>query len=76
MLSRVTPARAAARSWAMTATTAASIRRGESFRSLARRTPRILPQGRVADVTGGRPPTDADFWRQQRALTMPGRPPQ
>jgi hypothetical protein len=43
MLSRVTSARAVARSCAITAATAASIRRGESFRSLDRRTPRILP---------------------------------
>jgi hypothetical protein len=40
MLSRTVPARAAARSWAMTAATAASIRRGESRRSLASRAPR------------------------------------
>src|SRR4029453_1749354 len=40
MLSLVTPARAAARSWAMTAATAASIRRGESRRSLVSRAPR------------------------------------
>jgi integrase len=37
MPSLTLPARAAARSWAMTAATAASMRRGESFRSLASR---------------------------------------
>ena len=49
---------------------------GESFRSLAGAHPEDPPAGRVADVPGGRPPTDADFWRQQRALTIPERPPQ
>ena len=29
----------------------------------------------LADHRDGRPPTDADFWRQQRALTSPERPP-
>jgi hypothetical protein len=53
MASRVTPARAAARSYAMTAATAASIRRGESLRSLASRAPRgVFPEHGVADVAG------------------------
>jgi hypothetical protein len=55
MLSRVTPARAAARSWAMTAATAASIRRGESRRSLARRRrgrPPAVHRCRCGRVTG------------------------
>jgi hypothetical protein len=29
----------------------------------------------LADHRDSRPPTDADFWRQQRALTTPDRPP-
>jgi hypothetical protein len=29
----------------------------------------------LADHRDSRPPTDADFWRQQKALTMPERPP-
>jgi hypothetical protein len=29
----------------------------------------------LADRRDSRPPTDADFWRSQRALTTPERPP-
>jgi hypothetical protein len=50
---------------------------GESLSSLASRAPRASSRKiALANVTGSRPSTDTDFWGQQRALTMPERPPQ
>src|SRR4029453_3569519 len=72
MPSRTVPARAAARSWAMTAATAASIRRGESFRSFTRRGARgFLGHKRLPTRRGGGrppPPWGVGFPRARKAL--------
>jgi hypothetical protein len=68
MLSRVTPARAAARSWAMTAATAASMRR----LSLVVAASSLLVQ--IHRLRGQLHQPDSD-WRDHAAVTVPERRP-